>query len=146
MYILIIMAVLAGSVLPIQAGLGIQLGRSVQQPIFGAFASFLVGAIGSLVVLILIDFDFKSVQQSFNVPAWPWAAGLLAAFYVISVFLVAPKLGAALTFALVVVGQLILSTILDHYGLFGFPAKPVNIARVTGVIFLILGVILIKRF
>lgn len=38
----ILLAIIAGAVLPLQAGLNVQLGKSVHQPIFAAFASFLI--------------------------------------------------------------------------------------------------------
>ncbi|WP_299532980.1 DMT family transporter [Ulvibacterium sp.] len=140
------LAVAAGAMLPIQAGLNVQLGKSVHQPIFAAFASFLIGSLGLLVYLFLLKFDFGTVSQARTVSPMVWVAGILGAFYVAAVIILAPKLGTALTFSLVVTGQMAISLLLDHYGLLGLPVRHINWQRLLGVAFLITGVLLIRKF
>lgn len=142
----IFLAIIAGAVLPLQAGLNVQLGKSVHQPIFAAFASFLVGTLGLLLYLFILKFDFSSISQTKTVSPLVWIAGILGAFYVAVVIILAPKLGTALTFVLVVAGQMTVSLILDHYGLLGLPIKQINWQRLLGVTFLVVGVVLIRRF
>ncbi|WP_407252114.1 DMT family transporter [Klebsiella pneumoniae] len=55
-----------------------------------------------------------------------------------------PKLGATTVLALMVVGQMLLSLMLDHYGLLGIPVYPVTGIRLLGVVLLVLGVVLIR--
>ena len=142
----VILAIVAGAVLPLQAGLNVQLGKSVHQPIFAAFASFLIGTLGLLIYLVALKFDFTSVSQTKTVSPVVWLAGILGAFYVAAVIILAPRLGTALTFVLVVAGQMTISLILDHYGLLGLPVKHINWQRLVGVVFLVAGVLLIRRF
>ncbi len=144
--ILLVFAVLAGAVLPLQVGLNIQLGKSVHQPIFAAFASFLVGTIGLFIYLLILKFEFSAIAQTRTVSPIVWTAGLLGAFYVAAVIILAPKLGTALTFVLVVAGQMTVSLIVDHYGLLGFSVKHINWQRLLGVAFLVAGVLLIRKF
>jgi transporter family-2 protein len=144
--LLLLFAVVAGAVLPLQAGLNVQLGKSVHQPVFAAFASFLIGTIALLVYLLAIKFDFSSMTQTRTVPPIVWTAGILGAFYVAAVIILAPKLGVALTFVLVVAGQMAVSLVLDNFGLLGMPVKQINWQRLLGVAFLIAGVLLIRRF
>jgi len=144
--IFVLLAVVAGALLPIQAGLNVQLGKSVHQPIFAAFASFLVGSLGLFVYLLILKFDFTTISQAKTVSPVVWVAGLLGAFYVAAVIILAPKLGTALTFSLIVTGQMVISLILDHYGLLGLPIKTINWQRLLGVAFLITGVLLIRKF
>lgn len=142
----IIFAIVAGAVLPLQAGLNVQLGKSVSQPVFAAFASFLVGSLSLLIYLFIIKFDFSLVSNVKSVSPVVWIAGLLGAFYVAAVIVLAPKLGTALTFSLVVTGQMAISLVLDHYGLLGLPIKTINWQRFLGIAFLIVGVLLIRKF
>jgi transporter family-2 protein len=144
--LLILFAIIAGAVLPIQAGLNVQLGKSVHQPIFAAFASFLVGTLGLLVYLIILKFDFSSIAQTKTVSPVVWIAGILGAFYVAAVIILAPRLGVALTFVLVVAGQMAISLVVDHFGLLGLPVKQINWHRLLGVAFLMAGVLLIRKF
>lgn len=142
----IIFAIIAGAVLPLQASLNVQLGKSVSQPVFAAFASFLVGSLGLLVYLFIVKFDFSLVSNVKSVSPIVWIAGLLGAFYVVAVIVLAPKLGTALTFSLVVAGQMVISIVLDHYGLLGLPVKHLNWHRFLGIAFLITGVLFIRKF
>ena len=142
----IILAIIAGAVLPLQAGLNVQLGKSVHQPIFAAFASFLIGTVGLLVYLIVLKFDFGTIAQTKTVSPVVWIAGILGAFYVAAVIILAPRLGVALTFVLVVAGQMAVSLLVDHYGLLGLPVKQINWQRLVGVLLLIGGVLMIRRF
>jgi len=143
---LMLLALLAGLVLPVQAGLNVQLGKAVQQPIFAAFASFLVGTIALLVYLVVLKFDFSTMANLRSVSPVVWLAGILGAFYVAAVIVLAPKLGTALTFSLIVAGQMLLSLVLDHYGWLGMPVKQVSWQRLLGMTFLILGVLMIRKF
>ncbi len=142
----IFLAVVAGAVLPLQAGLNVQLGKAVHQPVFAAFASFLIGTVGLLAYLLAIKFDFSTVAQAKTVSPAVWTAGLLGAFYVAAVIVLAPRLGTALTFSLIVAGQMSLSLIFDHFGLLDLPVKHINWQRMIGVAFLIIGVLLIRKF
>lgn len=144
--LLIVLAVIAGAVLPIQAGLNVQLGKSVHQPIFAAFASFLIGTVGLLIYLFVLKFDFSSIVETKAVSPWVWTAGILGAFYVAAVIVLAPKLGVALTFVLIVAGQMVVSLIVDHYGLLGLPVKQINWKRVLGIILLVAGVLVIRKY
>ncbi|WP_299243356.1 DMT family transporter [uncultured Aquimarina sp.] len=145
-FIFIILAILAGAVLPLQAGLNVQLGKSVHQPIFAAFASFLIGTVGLLIYLLILKFDFSSISSTKTVSLVVWVAGILGAFYVAAVIILAPKLGTALTFVLVVAGQMAVSLVFDHYGLLGLPVKQINWQKLMGIAFIIGGVLLIRKF
>lgn len=144
--IFMLLVFLAGAILPIQAGFNIQIGKTVQQPVFAAFASFLIGTVALFIYLVAIKFNFNTISATQSVSPIFWTAGILGAFYVASVIIIAPKLGTALTFSLIVGGQMIISLILDHFGLLGFSIKEINWQRILGVIFLVLGVLLIRRY
>ena len=144
--IFILLAIVSGAVLPLQAGLNVQLGKSVHQPIFAAFASFLIGTIGLLIYLVVLKFDFSSITETKTVSPMVWTAGILGAFYVAAVIILAPRLGVALTFVLIVAGQMIVSLIVDHYGLLGLPIKEINWKRLLGIILLIAGVLIIRKY
>ena len=73
-----------------------------------------------------------------------WSGGLFGAFFVGIAIVMVPRLGAATTLALIVVGQMICSLAMDHFGLFGVPQHPVSLMKAAGAVFLILGVALIR--
>ena len=72
--------------------------------------------------------------------------GLLGAFFVAATVTLVPRLGVAMTFSLIVAGQMIVTLIIDHYGLLGVPVKEVNLARIAGIVLIAGGVVLIRKF
>ena len=58
--------------------------------------------------------------------------------------LLTARLGATLTLASVIVGQLTAALVVDHYGLFGGTVIRLTTLRVTGVALLLLGVTLLR--
>lgn len=145
-YFFIILAIVAGAVLPIQAGLNVKMGKTVHDPVYSAFISFVVGSIGLFLYLLATGVDLSQISHVGTVHWTVWTAGILGAFYVASVIVLVPKLGAALTFGLVVAGQLGLSLVLDHYGFLDLPVHTINWQRLVGIVLIIGGVVLIRSF
>jgi transporter family-2 protein len=142
----IIVAVIAGALLPVQAGLNAKMGKAVNDPIYAALISFIVGTIGLIVYGLFTKMDFSQISNSGSVQWTVWTAGLLGAFYVSAIIILVPKIGAALTFGLIVTGQLGVSLVLDHYGWLGLPIHTITWQRVIGILCIISGVLLIRNF
>lgn len=147
MQVFVFMAVvlLAGAMLPVQAGLNHKMGNAIASPEYASFISFLIGTVGLLGYLLFIKQDLGVISQSINAPWYSWAAGLLGAFYVTTIIIMTPRLGVALTFALIVTGQMLLSVMLDHFGLLGMQVRAINWGKVMGIVCLIVGVIIIRK-
>lgn len=64
--------------------------------------------------------------------------------FVLATIILTPKLGATLTLAMMIVGQLTGALVVDHYGLFGGTIVRLSTLRVLGVALLLLGVWLIR--
>lgn len=56
-----------------------------------------------------------------------------------------PRIGAVALVGWVIAGQLLMSVVLDHFGLAGFAVHPVSTLRVLGVVLLIAGAALVVR-
>jgi len=128
-YLLVILAILSGIVLPIQAALNAKMGKAVGDPSYSALISFVIGTIGLLIYALITRVDLSQIQQTGQLHWSVWTPGLLGAFYVVAVIIAVPKIGAALTFGLVVTGQLGLSLIVEHYGLLDLPVHTINWQR-----------------
>ena len=81
-----------------------------------------------------------------TVPAYAWMGGVLGAFYVTAIILAFPKIGPALTFGLVVAGQMVMAMLLDHFNVLVAQQHDINIWRVLGVLLIVMGVIIIRKF
>ncbi len=145
MPLLLLFAILAGVMLPVQAGINAQLRVSLGHPIAAALVSFLVGTIALALVAIGFRIPLGLDATWTRAPWWHWVGGLIGAAYVAGSVVLAPRLGAATLIAAVVAGQMISSLVLDQYGLIGFEQHPISIARVAGGLLVIGGVLLIQR-
>ena len=144
--LLLLLAIVAGLVLPIQAGLNARMAKQIGHPIFATTVSFFVGTVALIAYSIAARLPTDQLKNYTQASWSEWIPGILGAFYVAATVILAPKLGAALTFALIIAGQMIISIILDHYGLIGLPIKALSTGRVIGIVLLIAGVILVRKF
>lgn len=142
----IVLALFAGIVVPVQAGLNAVLARHIGGAMSATFLSFIVGTGALAVILAMTRPPIPSLAAFGSVPLWAYAGGLMGVFYVASATFLAPRLGAATLLALVIAGQMIASLVIDQYGLVGFPENPITLLRVLGVVLLVAGVMLIRIF
>ncbi|WP_291322728.1 DMT family transporter [Desulfonatronospira sp.] len=142
----LLLALTAGIMMPLQAGINALLGAQIKSPILAAAVSFTVGAAFLVVLCMLLRIPVPALSAWGKLPLWMWTGGLLGAFFVTTTIILAPKLGAVTLLASLIAAQMTASIILDHYGLIGYPVQPVNTGRILGVIFLVLGVILVQRY
>jgi len=140
-----ILALLSGAVLPIQAGLNARLGAAAQNAVYASTISFVVGTLG-LLVYIALTRQTPSWAGLKAAPAGLWLGGFLGAFYVTMIVLLFPRLGPGLTFGLVVAGQMIVSVLLDHYNVLVSHPTPINLMKVVGVALIVAGVVIIRKY
>ena len=142
----ILMAVVAGSFLPTQAGINSQLNLWTRSPILTASISFAVGTLSLIGFALILRVPLPDTTAAGRYPWWIWTGGFMGAFFVASAVVLAPKLGAASMVSLIIAGQMLASIFLDHFGVIGYPVHPFNIWRFVGVICIVVGVVLIKIF
>jgi bacterial/archaeal transporter family-2 protein len=140
-----ILAFVAGMALTIQVGINSTLRRGLGNPGMATLVSFLVGTVGLMLFLLLTRTSFPTRAAIASVPSWAWLGGLVGAFYVATTVIAGPRLGSATLLALVVLGQLLASLVIDHYGWIGFPQHSISTLRILGAILLFGGVLLIVR-
>lgn len=141
----IIMAFFSGAVLPVQAGLNAKVGKGIGNPVYAALISFVVGAIG-LTLYILFTKQQVSLAEISRMPAYVWIAGLLGAFYVTAIVVLFPQLGPALTFGLVIAGQMLITVLLEHFSILTQQPNPFNWWRLLGILMIVGGVIIVRKF
>ena len=137
-------AIVAGVMLPVQAALNTEIGRSVKDPIYATLISFVVGTLGLLLYMLAARSDWAGIRSATTLPWYYWTGGLLGALYVAAVVVLTPRLGLALTFGLTVAGQMVFGLLMDHYGWLGIPEASINWPRALGVLLIVAGVVLIR--
>jgi len=145
-FLFIIAALALGAILPTQGAINTRLAKSVDSPVFAAFISFAVGTIALfLYLLVTKQFNVQAMQPAKN-PWWIWIGGLLGTFFVAGIVVLMPRLGVLLTFSLVIAGQMIASVLFDQFGWMGFAIREISLGKIAGVVLLIAGVVMIRRF
>lgn len=145
-YFFIVLAVIAGMMMPTQAAINNKLAVTINSPVLAALVSFVVGTIALLLYVLAAGIPLGNLLDAKNASAIAWTGGVLGAFFVASTVALVPRLGVALTFSLIIAGQMLVTLVIDHFGLLGVPVKEVNLIRVVGVTLITIGVILIRKF
>ncbi len=149
--LIVVLAALAGMILPMQPGINSVLRNSLGSAWVAALVSFSVGTLVLLTTVTVLRISanpkiIPDTQAIRSAPWWAWLGGLIGAIFVSSSIVLAPKLGAVLFVGAIVFGQMFSSMLLDHFGASGFRQQPMNAGRITGVLLILAGVVLILRF
>jgi bacterial/archaeal transporter family-2 protein len=134
-----LLAVIGGITIAVQGQINGGLGKKVGV-IEGAFISFAVGTLALL--FILLFFGKGNISLIGTVPKWQLLGGLLGAFFVVVQVLVVPKIGVTTTLMAVVVGQIILGAVIDHFGLFGGNRIPIDKQKIVAIVLLLFSLFL----
>lgn len=139
-----LLAIAVGAGLTVQVGMNGTIGTTVGSPLLASVANFFVGTV-ALCAVALATGARAAPGTTTSVPAWAWFGGLFGAAYVAAVTVLGPRLGAVVLLALVLLGQMTTSLLVDHFGIVGFPQNAVTPSRLVGVVLLVAGVLLIVR-
>jgi transporter family-2 protein len=134
----------AGALIATQAGVNAQLARSLGSPVLAATVSFVVGTLALAVWALALYRQWPGKAAALAAPWWAWTGGLLGAVFVLATAALARRLGAATLISVAIAGQITFALVLDHFGLVGFPVRPMSAWRVAGACLLISGTVLIR--
>ena len=141
----ILLGVISGACIAVQAPINAQLGRDLGLPFAAAFVSFVAGAI----LLGAVTFIVAAATQTtihWSQPAW-WlfiAGGALGTVYVTSAVVLTPQIGAAAVMALAVTGQLLAGLFVDRVGFMGVAVRELTLGRIAGAALLVVGALMIR--
>lgn len=139
-FIFMIFGIIAGIILANQNPVNAYLRVFVISPYVASLISFSIGTIYMAIVTLASGRTlFPTMQEIVNNPWWLWLGGVIAAIYLTSNILLFPKLGAVQTVILPILGQVLMGTVIDSFGLFGAKLIPLTLIRVIGVIILLVG-------
>ena len=129
---------LAGIGIPILAALNAALGRFIVSPIVAAAILFTIAGLVTWVLAFATGLNpLKTVSQA---PKHLFFAGVLIAFYVLSITFIAPKFGVGNAVFFVLLGQFVSAAAIDHFALFGAAQNSLNLVRASGIAVMALGV------
>ena len=117
------------------------LANGALQTAFGPALSMLIlHATGTLVVIALLLIKRASFERKERIPPYLFSSGALGVVLVFLNNTTVASIGLTLTIGLGVIGQLILSSLVDHYGLFGLERRSTNPKKIAGLLLILAGV------
>ncbi len=143
--LLMLVALVIGGALPLQGALNSHLGKALNHPLQASFVSFFGAVLFLVVLLAVVRAPLPSAAQLGGIPWYYYTGGVLGVVLVTAILVLTPVIGVANTLAAVIAGQLILSVILDHFGLLGLEVRAASPLRIVGCFGLIASAVLIHR-
>ncbi|OOY30532.1 DMT family transporter [Thioclava sp. F36-6] len=134
----------AGIGIPVLAALNAQLGSRIGSPAVAAVVLFSVALLGA-VLAVAVTTGPSSFARIPDQPKYLFLAGVLIAFYVLSITFIAPRFGVGNAVFFVLLGQMISAAAIDQFGLFGALVRPITLLRGAGIGFMCLGLFLIQK-
>jgi transporter family-2 protein len=135
----LIWASLAGAFIPLIGILNARVGRALGEPIYATVILFAVAILLALLISLVLGKVSPLAQNLQYLRPLDYGAGFIVAFYVISATVLAPRIGVANFIVMAVSSQILFSLVIDHFGFFGAPIKPVNVTQVGGIFLLLAG-------
>ena len=129
-----IWALLAGAFIPLIGILNARVCRALCEPIYATVIVLFVAFLIALLVSVVFGKSSLTTQNLQNLAPFDFGAGLIVAFYVVSATVLAPKIGVANFIVMSVSSQILFSLMIDHFGLFGAPVKPISLTQLFGAV------------
>lgn len=143
MFYFLLMCV-AGMGIPIMAALNADLSNKLNSQALAVVILFIVGGALALIYLLASE-GIPRLTSVRPAPISSYLGGFFIVFYITCVTWVAPQIGVGNTIAMVLLGQMISMTIIDHYGLWGAMQFSLSKMRLLGLLLMAIGVFLVMR-
>lgn len=136
--VFIILIGLAGG---IAVGLQSPLSSLMSQRIGTLESVFIVHIGGAVAALLpLLFYSGGKLSQWRSVPWYALIAGVFGLVVIGAVSYMIPRIGVAASIVTIVAGQILVGTLLDHFGLLGAAQRSLDPARLLGLAVVLLGV------
>ena len=140
-----LIAIVSGCLSASITGAYAQLASIVGNPIQATTVAFFVATMALLLFCTCMG-KTQLVGKAFSseYPWWMWTGGLCGALIVFGNAWLVPKVGVGVFSMALLVGQLALSMLMEHYGWLGAPHKPISWPKIVGILLMLAGVALIR--
>ena len=140
--ITILLGILGGVAVGTQASMAGEMSRRVG----GSPTSFIVHLSGAILSGVLLVIRGGEQFHNWRKLSWyMWGAGVFGVVLYLSLARTIPRLGVATAIVLIIIGQLGVGMLIDHFGLFGLPIRHMDGWRVAALMLLITGGYLMAR-
>ncbi|WP_419882234.1 DMT family transporter [Peribacillus sp. B-H-3] len=139
-FFIYIIAIIAGMSLSFEAAIGGTLGKTIGE-LESTYYIFIIGAMATF--LLVLFFGKGDALQILKVPKWNLLGGMLGVVYLALLVISVTLIGVGVSVTSVIIGQIMMSIIIEHFGLFGSSKIKFNANRLTAIVLLIASLFLI---
>jgi transporter family-2 protein len=139
---LILIGLIGGAAVGLQTPISGMMGARIG----GIASSFIIHLSGMMLSgLMLLLRGGERIREWSGLPWYMLISGIFGVVLFQTLTYTVPRIGGTLAIALMMIGQLIIGILIDHYGWLGVEVHPISLVRVAGVVLLIAGGYLISR-
>jgi bacterial/archaeal transporter family-2 protein len=132
----VLIGILGGVAVGMQGPIAAQMGQRVGS----AASSFVVHVSGAFLSgVLLLSRGGENLQNWRSLSWYMLGSGFFGVVLYLTINHTMPRLGATTALALIIIGQLAMGILIDHFGLFGTAIRQLDAWRVVGLVFLMVG-------
>src|SRR5512141_2345428 len=132
----VLIGILGGLAVGMQGPIATQMGQRVGS----AGSSFVVHVSGAFLSgALLLTRGGENIQNWRSLSWYMLGSGFFGVVLYLTINHTMPRLGATTALALIIIGQLAMGILIDHFGLFGPAIRQLDGWRIVGLIFLVVG-------
>lgn len=114
---------------------------------FGNYtSSTIIHIVGLLVLIPVLLISRTKIKLSKRIPIYLYGAGAVGVFTVLFTNISYLELGASLTIALGLLGQSLISILIDHMGLLGMKVNKFNKKKLVGLSLIVFGIFVMTMY
>lgn len=136
-YTMLALALSVSLLIPFQGIITASLSQKLDNPYLSTVINFSKGLVIFLIALMLSMNSFPAVKKLSTIPWYLYLGGVVGSVFILNALFSLPKIGSMSFFALVILGQLITTLLVDHYEVFGVPIQRIDLTRVFRLLLLI---------
>ena len=133
-----ILALLIGALISIM----ISFNSGLEGYVGSTYSVVLIHAIGLIAILIVAAIKKEKMVIKEAIPFYLFLGGIFGVMLTLVNIITIGGIGVALTTALAVFGQLVFSSLVDHFGLFGLTKYEFNPKKLVGFFIVLVGLVI----
>ena len=133
-----ILALLIGALISIM----ISFNSGLEGYVGSTYSVVIIHAIGLIAILIVAAIKKEKIVIKEAIPFYLFLGGIFGVMLTLVNVITIGSIGVALTTALAVFGQLVFSSLVDHFGLFGLTKYEFNPKKLVGLFIVLVGLVI----
>ncbi|MBQ8997973.1 MAG: DMT family transporter [Clostridium sp.] len=133
-----ILALLIGALISIM----VSFNSGLEGYVGSTYSVVIIHAIGLIAILIVAAIKKEKIVIKEAIPFYLFLGGIFGVMLTLVNVITIGSIGVALTTALAVFGQLVFSSLVDHFGLFGLTKYEFNPKKLVGLLIVFVGLVI----